>query len=114
MNHIALSDFDASTLRGGMELNIVIGLGDPEMVELMFQPEGKEIFIQTTRDITWPQLLAVLGCFPSTSQARKNWCQGQKKKAEIEYGFHQITVGKARRLFLHVYKPFREYETQKV
>ncbi len=112
MNYIKLEQFDISVLRGGMEVNIVVGSADPEIVELMFQPDGTEIFIQAPDDITWPQLLAALGCFSSVSQARKNWCQGQKNKSEIMRGLEQVTVGKARRIFISVYKPFHDYAPQ--
>ena len=109
MNSIELGQFDPSVLRGGMEVNILVGPANPEIVELMFQPDGEEIFIQAPEDITWPQLLAALGCFSSISQARKNWCQAQKNKAEIERGLQHVTVGKARRIFISVYKPFHNH-----
>ena len=93
---------------------MIVGDADPEMVELMFRPppgKGKkddEVFLQAGRDITWPHLLAALGCFPSVTQARKNWCQGLKRKAEISCGLEELTIGKARRITIWVYKPFRE------
>lgn len=106
MHHINLEDFDPKVLRVGMEVNIVVGPADPEIVNLMFQPDGEEIFLQAPVDITWPQLLAALGCWPSVTQARKNWGQDGRRKNDIDCGFNEVTVGKARKISIHLYKPF--------
>lgn len=113
MNTVKLEDFPVEVLRAGSEVNVLVGSADPEMVELMFKVgpadlSEEEVFIQTDRDITWPQLLSALKCFPSTTQAKKNWCQGMKRKAEIQCGLEEVTIGKARRITIWVYKPFME------
>ena len=113
METIPLDEVPLDILRAGSEVNVLVGSADPEMVELMFKvgPEDlaeDEVFIQADRDITWPQLLAALKCFPSTTQAKKNWCQGMKRKAEIRCGLEEVTIGKARRITIWVYKPFME------
>ena len=105
MSPTKLADFPVESIRQGAEVNIVVGAVEPHVVELMFgdlAPE--EIYIETPGDITWPQLLAALGCFPSATQAKKNWCHGMKREAEIEYGYSEVTIGKARKIFIFLFK----------
>ncbi len=105
MNPTKLADFPVESIRQGAEVNIVVGAVEPHVVELMFgdlTPE--EIYIEAPRNITWPQLLAALGCFPSTTQAKKNWCHGMKREAEINWGYQEVSIGKARKIFIFLFK----------
>lgn len=112
MQTVQLEDFPTEMLRAGSEINVLVGEADPDMVDLMFEPLHKadkdpdEVLIQTDRDITWPRLLAALDCFPSVTQAKKNWCDGQKRPLEIERGYKEVNVGKARKIKICLYKPF--------
>ena len=109
MNVIKLEDFPVESLQQGSEINVLVGETDPRLVELLFgpplgeEPDPDEVFIETPQDITWPQLLAALGCFPSTTQAKKNWCRGMKRNPEPS-GYEEVTIGKARKIFIFLFK----------
>jgi hypothetical protein len=87
----------------GSEVNILIGHPTERDVELLFSPREGDLFLTERVDITWPQLLNRLGCFPSVSQARKNW-EGQGRDLEIPWGYTELTIGKARRIFIFICK----------
>jgi hypothetical protein len=119
MEMIQLEEFPVDSLRVGSEINVIVGEAKPDIVELMFRPlpdeewDPAEVFIQAPRDITWPKLLASLGCFPSTSQAKKNWCENLGRESEIRCGFEEISIGKARKITIFIYKPFLAKDVRK-
>jgi hypothetical protein len=106
---IDLNDFDVSSLKQGDEVNVILGEPNWEIVELIFRPSWEERFLRVPFDMNWPRLLAQLGCFPSASQAAKNW-KAQGHNPEIEPGYEELSVGKARKIKICLYKPFREEE----
>jgi hypothetical protein len=94
-------EFDPATLAQGDEVNVLLGTEiRPSWTEKLFGPSQEgEFAIVCPRNFRWPQLLARLGCFPSTSQARKNgWDR------DIEGGWSEVTIGKARRIYIYVLK----------
>lgn len=96
---IPLKDFDVSTLRRGDEVNIILGRFHPDYLESIFKPKPGEVFVQAPAEMRWPALLVALGCFPSTSQARKaGW------NRDIDDGFSGIEIGKKRRVSIWTYK----------
>lgn len=96
---LSLEKLDVATLTGGMEVNILIGECYPAWVAALFVPKEGDFFIRAPKDITWAQLLTHLQCFPSASQARKNnW------NKDIPPGWSEISIGRARRLFIYVLK----------
>jgi len=111
MRTVQLEDFPTDTLRVGAEVNILVGDGDPGLINCLFQPvreedwDPDEILVRTDPDITWPHLLAALDCFPSISQARKNWRGGAKEAMPIEGGYQEVTIGKARKIRIFLWKP---------
>jgi hypothetical protein len=113
MEMIKLEDFPVDMLRDGSGINVIVGPADPDIVELMFRPmpeeewDPAEVFIQARRDMTWPRLLAALGCFPSSAQAKENWCEPEDREAEIRCGFEEVSIGEARRITIFIYKPYR-------
>jgi hypothetical protein len=103
---LSLDELDADTLTGGMEVNILIGECHDSWIEALFDPREDEFFVRAPEEMLWAHLLAALGCFPSVSQARKNgWDQ------EIPGGWSEITIGKARRLWIYVLKGNQDIRT---
>lgn len=113
MKIVMLEDFPIKLLRAGSEINIRVGDGDPDMTRLMFadvepaEDDEDLTLIEAPKDITWPHLLAALGCFPSATQAKKNWCKSQGKALEIARGYEEVSVGKARRITIYLWKPYQ-------
>lgn len=110
-----LNEFPTEALVAGSEVNILVGKINRYMAELMFEAadpdetDPDEVVIQAPEDITWPRLLAALGCFSSVTQAKKNWCDAQKRPIEIVGGYSTIQVGKARKITIHLWKPMHEF-----
>ncbi len=99
IDEIPLSELGVDNLTGGMEINVLIGECHDSWVEFLFQPREDEFFVRVPSTMPWANLLVVLKCFPSVSQARKNgW------NREIAEGWTEITIGKARRLWIYVLK----------
>ena len=96
---LPLTELDSGTLVWGAEVLVLIGECHSTWIETLFEPQQGEFFIQAPTEVTWAHLLAALKCFPSVSQARKN---GWDK--EIPEGWSEVTIGKARRLFIYVLK----------
>jgi hypothetical protein len=96
---LPLADLDAGTLTGGTEVNVLIDECHSSWIETLFEPEEGEFFTRVPIEMTWAHLLAYLQCFPSISQARKN---GWNK--DIPEGWSEVTIGKARRLYIYVLK----------
>lgn len=105
---ISMDELEVEELTAGTELNFLVAakVTDWENVGLMFGPMEKgELLILLEPDVwTWPKLLAHLKCFPSTSQAAKN-LKAQKKPLDIEKGFFDFHVGKARKLRITLWNP---------
>ncbi len=114
MQIVPLEEFPTDTLRAGAEVNILVGDGDPDLINCLFQPvreedqDPDELLVQADPNITWPHLLAALGCFPSIPQARKNWRGGNKEAMPIAGGYQEVTIGKARRIAIFLWKPINE------
>ncbi len=104
METVKLEDFPSESLQQGDMVNVLVGSTTPALVELLFGNEPDDLFIEAPHDITWPRLLAALGCFPSATQAKKNWCRGMKREAEIAHGFEEVSIGKARKIFIFIFK----------
>jgi hypothetical protein len=106
-----LEMFDPGDLQQGDEVNVICGHAIPDLIEPLFGPfKGKEEILLASEGITWPHLLATLKCFPSASQATKNW-RAQKKDPEISPGFSgPLTIGKKRRITIWVWKVIPEGE----
>jgi len=110
-----LDELDASAIRQGDEINVImldpdtkIDDLDWEMVGLMYGPmEEGETLTLAPDTLSWPKLLTELRCFPSASQAAKDW-KSRKRELQIEKGFQIFTIGKARKITLAVWRPFRE------
>lgn len=99
IHELPLAELDADTLKGGTEVNVLIGECHVSWVETLFDPREDEFFLRVPIEMTWAHLLAALKCFPSVSQARKN---GWNK--EITEGWSEVTIGKARKLWIYVLK----------
>jgi len=100
-----LEDLDGGTLKQGDEVNLILGAPIGDLIDPLFGPfeEEEDIFLAAD-DLNWPRLLAKLQCFPSISQAAKNW-KAQKRNPEFEPGFSgPLSVGKARKIRIWVWK----------
>ena len=107
---VPIDKFHFEDLKQGDEVNIICGALIEALVEPLFGPfeEQGEIILLADENLTWPHLLAKLMCFPSASQARKNW-QAQDKDSEIPPGFNgPLAIGKARRITIWVWKVIPE------
>ena len=100
---------DVEALTAGTELNFLVAtkITDWENVGLMFGPmeEGELLIMLEPGVWTWPKLLAHLKCFPSASQAAKNF-KAQKKSLDFEKGFHDFHIGKARKIRITLWNPY--------
>lgn len=104
---LPLEDLDVDAISQGDEINLLVAgrLDDAESVGLMFGPmeEGEVIYL-CPPEINWPHLLAHLKCYPSASQAAKN-LKAQRKRLDIKTGWHDVHIGKARKVRICVWKP---------
>jgi hypothetical protein len=105
----SLEDLDGGALKQGDEVNLILGAPILDLIYPIFGPvEEEEVIYTSDEEITWPRLLARLQCFPSTSQAIKNW-KAQKRNPEIDAGFSgPLSVGKARKIRIWVWKVIPE------
>ena len=78
---------------GFLSANVIIGSPIADNVESLFGPmEDGEVIVWAPADCRWPQLLKLLGVFPSAGQARKN---GWDK--DIEEGWSEALFKKQRK-----------------
>lgn len=108
---VNLEEFNPGDLRQGDEVNIICGTPIQDLIEPLFGPlkeSEEELILLAPEDINWPRLLAKLQCFPSASQAAKNW-KAQKRDPEMEKGFSgPLSIGKARKIRIWVWKVIPE------
>ena len=107
-----LDQLNPEDLKQGNEVNIICGTPIDDLIMPLFGPLREDVedesILLAPEDITWPRLLAKLQCFPSASQAAKNW-KAQKKDLEITPGFNgPLSIGKARRIHIWVWKVIPE------
>jgi hypothetical protein len=100
---------DVEALTAGTELNFLVAskVTDWENIGLMFGPmdEGELLILLEPEKWNWPRLLAFLGCFPSASQAAKNY-KSQGKSLDFEKGFTDFHIGKARKIRITLWDPY--------
>jgi hypothetical protein len=100
---------DVEALTAGTELNFLVAdkVTDWENIGLMFGPmeEGELLILLKPGVWTWPKLLAHLKCFPSASQAAKNY-KAQEKSLDFDKGFTDFHIGKARKLRISLWDPY--------
>lgn len=103
-----LQELDVNALKSGDEVNLIIGTPIEDLIDPIFGPleEGEPIF-RAPENLDWPHLLAFLLCFPSASQAAKNW-RSRNLDLEITPGCTEISIGKARRIWIYVWKVLPE------
>ena len=105
--HDCDEDTEPRIRRNGGEVHILVDNGNLLVsdLDLFFGPLSEfDTFIVVPPGTMWSIILAAIGCFPSTSQARKN---GWHK--EIEPGFTpEFKVGKAKRKFFTVLNPIED------
>ncbi len=108
---LLIEEFQPKALQQGDEVNIICGTSvkSADLIEPLFGPaEGEELILLASEDLDWPHLLTQLGCFPSASQAFKNW-KAQDRNPEIPPGFSgPLTIGKARKIQIWVWKVIPE------
>lgn len=106
---LQLKEFNPEDLKQGSEVNIICGTPIRDLIEPLFGPfEGEELILLAPADIIWPRLLAQLRCFPSVSQAMKNW-KAQKKNLQVEEGFNgPFSIGRARKIRIWIWKVIPE------
>ena len=106
---LKLEEFNPEDLKQGDEVNVICGTPIQDLIEPLFGPfKEEELLLLAPADISWPRLLAKLQCFPSASQAAKNW-KAQKRNPEPELGFTgPLSIGKARRIQIWVWKVMPE------
>ena len=86
-----LKELDLKSLHNSNELNLLIAdrIVDPTLVGLMFGPlETDEVVIQCPRNMSWPQLLAGLGLFPTPAKAARS-LRKINFPLEIHPGYHR-------------------------
>jgi hypothetical protein len=106
---ISMDELDANEITAGTELNFLVAakVTDWENVGLMFGPMEKgELLILLEPDVwNWPKLLVRLKCFPSASQAAKNY-KAQGKSLDFRKGFTDFHIGKARKIRISLWDPY--------
>jgi hypothetical protein len=106
---ISMDELDVEDIVAGTELNFLVAakVTDWENVGLMFGPMEKgEVLILLEPDVwNWPKLLSRLKCFPSASQAAKNY-KSQKKSLDFDKGFTDFLIGKARKIRISLWNPY--------
>ena len=109
---LPLEGFDPDSLKRGDEVNVICGTSIGDLIEPIFGPsQEEELILLAPEEIGWPHLLTRLQCFPSSSQAVKNW-RAQKRNPMIEPGFNgPLIIGKARKISIWVWKVIPECTT---
>ena len=107
---IRWDELDPESIQAGQELNFVTENFTErftwEDVGLMFGPmnQGEQVVV-LPQGINWPRLLADLKCFQSASQAAKDR-KARKLPLDIEEGWHDFHIGKARKVRISLWKPY--------
>ena len=106
---VKLEEFNSEDLKQGDEVNIICGTPIQDLVEPIFGPfREEELILLAPEGISWPHLLARLLCFPSATQANKNW-RARGMNPAIEPGLNgPLFIGKARKICIWTWKVILE------